>query len=86
MDAENTTQFKADDVRILRETLVGVMKKAPPQIQARCHDALLRFAKSVSEYCKCEERVFVEHEQKFACLNCGRRHIKKEGQPLEVLK
>ncbi len=72
-DDQKLTLFKSQDVRLLRERLCWVMKKSPPHIQAQINDTLLRFAKSVSEYCRCEDRSYVAAENKYACLNCGKR-------------
>lgn len=81
------TQFTNKQVRILREALSAVHKKAPPLIQKRIQTALLDFANSCVEVCQCEEKVFIERENKFACLNCGYRHTKKEGDvKLKVVK
>lgn len=79
MPIENKTQFQAKDVRLLRERLVWVYKKCTPDIQAQITQTLLAFAKSVSEYCQCEEKVYISKENKFACLNCGIRHTKADG-------
>ena len=70
------TLYKNEHVRILRERLVWVYKRSPPQIQELINQSLLKFAEAVKEYCQCEERVWVKTENKFACLNCGTRHDK----------
>ena len=72
-----------EDSKILREALASVYKSAPPVIKQRIHDSLSQFAVSVGAYCQCPERVFVEKENKFACLDCGRRHRKVKG-PIET--
>ena len=87
MSIKNETNFKVKDVRLLRERLAWVYKKCTPDIQTQITQTLLAFAKSVSEYCQCEEKVYIAKENKFACLNCGTRHIKAEGDiKLKVVK
>ena len=78
------TIFKAKDVRLLRERLVWAAKKSPPQIQTVIHQTLLAFAKSVSVYCLCEEKVYIVAENKDACLNCGTRH-ENNMKPLTIV-
>ncbi len=81
------TVFKASDVRLLRERLCWVFKKSPPQIQSLIDQTLKTFAYNIRDYCKCEEKVFIQAEKKYGCLNCGRRHLKLEGDPkLEIVK
>lgn len=80
------TLFKHRDVRILRECLAGLHRKAPPMLQKKIHDTLLEFAESIKSYCLCEEKSYVENEKRYACLNCGRRHRRVEGDPpIEVV-
>lgn len=75
------TPFRPKDVAILRECLAGLHKKVPPILQKKITNALLQFATSVKEYCQCDEKVFIENEQRYACLNCGTRHKNKDGDP-----
>lgn len=75
------TLFRAVDVRLLRERLAWVHKRSPVQIQEQINQTLLSFAMKVKEYCKCEEQVFINKENKYACLNCGTRHSVKEDDP-----
>lgn len=77
------TNFKNKDVRKLRERLVWVYKQSPNAIKNEIDKTLKEFAIGVSEYCKCEERSFIQHEQKHACLNCGKRHNEKAPQSIE---
>lgn len=80
-EKKKETTFKAKDVRLLRERLAWCFKKSPPQIQQQIHQTLIQFAANVSEYCQCEEKAFVAPENKYACLNCGKRHNSPEGDP-----
>ena len=75
------TPFRPKDVAILRECLAGLHKKVPPVLQKKITDCLLRFASSIKDYCQCDEKVFIENEQRYACLNCGYRHKNKNGDP-----
>ena len=65
--------FKHSDVRILRECLAWTAKQAPPLIQKKIISDLARFAKTVGPYCTHFEKVWIEREQKLACLDCGKR-------------
>jgi len=65
--------FKHSDTRILRECLAWTAKQAPPMIQKKIISDLARFAKSVAPYCTHFEKVWIEREQKLACLDCGKR-------------
>lgn len=80
------TLFKANHVRLLRERLVWIYRKSPPMIQDQINKTLKQFALAVSEYCECEEKVYVAPESKYACLNCGRRTLKVDSPKLEVVK
>lgn len=75
------TSFKAKDVAILRECLANVCKRTPPGLQQKIIDSLKLFALSIKEYCMCEDKVYIEKENRFACLNCGTRHRNKNGDP-----
>ena len=72
-ESQEETLFKNKDVRLLRERLAWVHKISPPFIQQHVNETLAKFALSVREYCKCEERVYIKLENKNACLNCGER-------------
>ena len=84
---QKTTEFKAEHIRILRESLVWSHSKAPAYVKKKIINDLLRFADSIKELCQCEDKAFLEQEKKYACLNCGRRHKSEEGDPrLERVK
>lgn len=55
-------------------------------IQDQINKTLKQFATAVSEYCECEEKVYVANESKFACLNCGRRTLKPDSPKLKVVE
>ena len=75
------TLFRERDVAILRGCLAGLYKKVPPMQQQKVHNALLRFASSIKDYCGCEALVHVKNEGRWACLNCGTRYATAEGGP-----
>jgi hypothetical protein len=70
--------FRSEDVRILRECLSWVHKKSPALVQIKTLEALQRFAQRVRPYCVCEEISYVALEDKYACLDCGKRHAKED--------
>lgn len=75
--------IKQEDAALLRECLSWCWKKAPPQVKFKVHDTLKRYAEKVGKYCECPARVFVGTENKFACLDCGKRHIDSKLKLLE---
>ena len=79
MVTKKETIYTNKQVRILREALSAIHKKAPPLIQHRIETALLDFANATMDICQCDEKVYIEKENKFACLNCGYLHRSKEG-------
>jgi len=74
------------DARILRERISWAVKKVPGPVAAYLTEALKRYAEAVKPYCQCVEKVYVELEKKYACLDCGTRHRKLEGNDLKVVK
>jgi predicted helicase len=72
------TMFKAKDVRLLRERLAWCYKVSPVSIQQQIHNTLTKFSENIKEYCLCEEKAFVSRENKWACLNCGKRYTQAE--------
>lgn len=68
------------DFRILRECLVWAQKQAPPHVKQLIHQKIIKFSESIKSYCTCPERVYVDKEGKYACLDCGQRHWKPEGK------
>lgn len=87
MSEKEKTVFTSKQVAILRESLAGIHKKAPPMIKKKIETSLLDFANAIMDTCKCEDKVFIENENRFACLNCGYRHRTAEGsKKLKVVK
>lgn len=77
------TFFRYKDMRILREALSNLHRKAPPMIQKKINTVLKEFAVNVKPYCECDEKVFIEKEKRFACLTCGHRHKTPEGDKVK---
>lgn len=87
MPVKKETRFRYKDVRPLRECLANLHRKAPPRIQKKIDETLKQFAKAIKDYCECDEKVFIDRQNRFVCLSCGRGHRKPEGDiKLEVRK
>lgn len=67
------------DAKILREYLAGLIKYLPPQIAVVAIKILKQYADAVKPYCQCPEKVYIEKENRHACLDCGYRHKKAGG-------
>lgn len=85
LDRCNEPMVRQKDARILREALAWLHRHSPPRIQHRINTAMLDYAKQVGKYCTCPEKSFIEKEAAFACLDCGHRHKKADGQRIKVL-
>ena len=78
--------FHHKDVRILREAMSKMGRKAPPIVQGYLHQQLKQFAMAIRSYCQCPERAHVPAEGKYACLFCGKRHEPKSRDHLKQIK
>lgn len=72
----NSALIKQEHVRILRESLAWACRRSGGLVQQKLTEDLFRFAKAIQSYCQCSERVYVQTERKYACLDCGKRHDK----------
>lgn len=83
-------KFEQRDVRILREALAGIANRGHQTLTPIAIEGLRRFAFAVHTYCEHVEEVFVEAENKNACLDCGRRTEPKNSVapkfPLPVIE
>ena len=79
------TMVKQRHAAILRECLAWASRRTPPTVQKKILTDLARYAQEVREYCECPQRVFIDREKKYACLDCGQRHGVATGK-IEVVK
>lgn len=64
---------KHKDARLLRECLAGVFHIVTTDVKVKITNALRAYADQIEKYCDHSDRSWVAVEDRFACLDCGKR-------------
>jgi len=64
---------KQEHAAILRSAMARVITKIPPAMAQHLDKALKEYALKIAPYCKHPDLSMVQHENKNACLDCGKR-------------